>query len=47
MLVMQNYADISTKNSNRGLFPENNHRAYIHEKTDRFRQASKVCGIPT
>jgi len=38
MLVMQNYADISTKNSNRGLFSENNHR---------FRKASIVCGIPT
>ena len=35
MFVMQNYADISTKNNNKGLFSEDNHRAFrdIHEET--------------
>jgi len=49
MFVMQNYADIAIKNSNTGLFSEDNHRAFrdIHEKTCEFRQTSKVCGIPT
>jgi len=44
MFFMQNYADISTKNNNRWLFSECNHRAFrdIHEKTYRFRQASKA-----
>jgi len=46
---MQNYADIAIKNSNTGLFSEDNHRAFrdIHDKTCEFRQTSKVCGIPT
>jgi len=32
-----------------GMFSEDNHRAFgdIHEKSYRFRQASKACGIPT
>jgi len=49
MFVMQNYANISTKNNNTGLFSEDNHRAFrdIHEKTYRFIQASKACGIAT
>jgi len=48
MFVMQKYADISTKNNNRGYYLKTTTaHSEIFMKRHRFRQASKVCEIPT